>query len=323
MQSQYFCITVNLKDGDVNPDYLTQAYWQSWLDTHQSGLECLAMQLEEEGRRHVQMWVCFKKRKRYSQVLDILPGHAHLERMKGKPWEAYEYCLKQDTRVSTADGGWCLTFGHPPEETQGKRSDLETIRDMVKQGKTFLEIVDQVPGALRYYKEVDSYRRMLEDAKPYKLTEEIKLRPWQEEFHSSLDGPIKSRRIWWLWSPYSAVGKTTTMHAYAAARPGMMLVGDKNLSNLMCAYDKHRVIWFDFSRSDPLDAGATDVLEKLSNGGPLFAGKYQSSQKRVCAHIVVTCNRAPVHDRLPNRIDEWCLNDVGERVDELPVEVVE
>jgi len=69
------------------------------------------------------------------------------------------------------------------------------------------------------------------------------------------------------------------------------------------------------SRSDPLDATATDILEKLSNGGYVFSGKYESMQKYVNAHIVVTCNRPPPEDRLPQRCREFRIDINGNRTE--------
>lgn len=309
MQSQYWCITINAEAGS---DLLTKTYWEQWLAENVRVVGFRA-QLEAVARQHVQMFLIFDSRVRFGQVKQWLPREAHIERMRGTPSTAWEYCSKEDTRVPAEQGGWQLEKGQKPISAAGKRTDVEIIRDLVQEGKDYLTIVDTVPSALRMRNFIEEYRRLLEDSKQRQIPEEVKLRPWQEEFHAKLDGPIKSRRIWWLWSPHSAVGKTTTMHAYAASRPGQMLVGDKNMNNLLCAYNKHRVIWFDFSRSDPLDATATTVLEQLSNGGPLFAGKYQSCQKWVSAHVVVTCNREPPTDRLPERIDEWYIDSTGYR----------
>lgn len=318
MQSKYWCITINASEDS---QYLTKVFWEQWRNDNMECVVAGRMQLEMAARKHVQMFVVWEPRCRFGQVKNALPPGAHIERMKGTPAEAWDYCCKTDTKVPLEEGGWELQWGERPVSKQGKRSDLEMIRDLVREGHSWVEIVDHVPSALRYRREVDSYRRELEELKERPM-EEIKLRPWQEEFHASLDGPIKSRRIWWLWSPFSAVGKTTTMHAYAAKRPGELLVGDKVMSNLLCAYDKHRVIWFDFSRSDPLDASATTVLEQLSNGGPLFAGKYQSCQKWVSAHIVVTCNREPPVDRLPERIVAMYVDQTGMLSDQPVAELV-
>jgi len=312
MQSQYWVFTDNV--------HFEEKYWQEWLDEHKEDVEAVVMQLEKVGHVHVQGFLISMRRLRFGQVKQLLPG-AHIERMKATPREAWDYCLKEASRAS--ENYWRLVYGEaPPPARPGKRTDIETIRDLVREGKTWLQICDAVPSALRYRREIDSYRAALEETKEQPI-EEIVLRPWQEELLSTLRGPVKKRQILWVWSPYSGVGKTTTMHYFAAKNPGSVLVGDKNLSNLMCAYNKHRVIWFDFSRSDPLDASATTVLEQLSNGGPLFAGKYMSSQKWVSAHVVVTCNRGPPEERLPNRCVEYCIDENGQRVGDLAVQVVE
>jgi len=74
------------------------------------------------------------------------------------------------------------------------------------------------------------------------------------------------------------------------------------INDTMYAYESQKVIWFDIPRQHPLDAELTSQLETLSDGGVVGSSKYKSSNKIVDAHIVVTTNRPPPDDKLPNRI---------------------
>lgn len=312
MQSQYWCFT----------DYqrITLESWATFWEDRKHLVDWLIGQLERcprTGRLHCQGFIAFTKRLRPNQVREHLEFEgkqtAHVERMKGTIQQQRTYVHKDDTCVSRADGGWRMEFGDAPQSSQGKRSDLELIRDMIKDGASDLAVVDAVPGALRYFREMETYRRMLDETKK-KPMEEIVLRDWQEELLSMLTGDVKPRRIFWVWSPHSAVGKTTTMRYIMANKLLEVAIGDKNLNNFMCSYRGQPVIWFDFSRSDPLDAVALDVLEKISNTGPVFSGKYSSCQKWVSAHVVVTCNRPPPDERLPNRCVEYRIDKDGKRI---------
>lgn len=315
-RSQYWLIT--------DFDRITLESWQTWVEDRKD-VSFLTGQLEqcpETQRRHAQMFVMWTGRPRISQCKEHLAvegkERCHLEMMRGTVASSIRYCTKEDSRVSEADGGWRMEYGEPPINSQGKRNDLEMIRDLVREGKTTLEVIDVVPVALRYMREITSYRQLMDEVQ-LRPIEQIHLRDWQEELLLTLQGDVKPRRIFWIWSPFSGVGKSTTLRYFMANRLVSVLVGDKNISNMMSAYDKHKVIWFDFSRSNPLDALATDVLEQVSNTGYLFSGKYVSCQKWVFSHVVVTCNREPPHDRLPARIVEMRLDEDGLMVAPLPI----
>lgn len=308
-QSRYWMLTGNM------PEHADAEWWRAHFDD--SKCEYLRGQLErapETAHLHAQPCVVYPRRVRWGQVCDDFPG-AHVERMRGTLEQAIAYCTKEASRVPESEGGWSLELGERPVSNQGKRSDLEHIRDLVKDGLTWVDIIDHVPQAMRYAKEIRAYRLALEEKKDVEI-EPVVLRDWQQELFSLLLGPVKTRRIFWVWSEHSAVGKTTTMRVFGDTYRSTVLSGTRKLSDLMHAYDvlTHRVIWFDLSRSDPIDAEMTTILEQLSNGGYVFSGKYESTQKRVKAHIVVTCNRPPPHDRLPERCVEYRINAIGQRV---------
>lgn len=305
MQSRFWVLTDNKNHG--------KQAWMNWWEENSDELTYLLIKLEigdVERRRHGQGVVVFKNRKRVNQVRDLLLPDVWNHRMDGSLAQAVTYVKKPETSVPVADGGWMLEMGQQPPEERGRRTDLETIRDLVLEGKTNLEVIMEVPGAMRYIREMDSVRNMVEEKKKHDL-EPIQLRPWQESFLQILRGPVKQRRIFWVHSQFSRVGKTTTMLYISANKLIPMLVGDLNLTNLLCAYDKHKIIWFDFSRNVELTPPALNALEVLSNGGPIFSGKYVSSQKWVSSHIVVTSNMEPPFNALPKRIEAWELDADG------------
>lgn len=308
MQSKYWMLTGNA------PAHAEEAWWRDRFENQDGKVTYLVGQLERApatGHLHAQPFVAFGSRVRLGQVKEAFPG-CHVERMKGTVEQCITYCTKEETR---ANPGWSIELGERPESAQGKRTDLETIRDLVKQGMAWVDIIDFVPQAMRYHKEIKMYRLALEEKKEPEI-ENLELRPWQQELFELLLGPVQTRRIFWIWSAHSGVGKTTTMRVYGDMYHGTILIGNRKMADLMHAYDvlTHRVIWFDLARSDPLDAEMTSILETLSNGGYVFSGKYESCQKRVKAHIVVTTNRPPPHDRLPQRIVEYRINVNGQRV---------
>lgn len=143
-------------------------------------------------------------------------------------------------------------------------------------------------------------RRKIELKKP-----EIELRDWQKDVLCLLLEDPKPRTIIWIWSERSEMGKTTFKKYIEYYFKDSFLLGTDKLSDTMYMYTDQRIIWFDVPRQHPLDADFTSQLEKLSDGGTIASSKYTSTNKIVDAHIVVTTNRPPPHEKLPNRISEF------------------
>lgn len=177
---------------------------------------------------------------------------------------------------------------------------------MLNEGKTPFEVVGLRPGLLKYSSHLQwYYDHRKASAKPPVL--DLDLRPWQLEVLSCLSGPVVPRRILWIWSTQSGRGKST-FYQHCCEKFNI-LPGCLELRDTIRAYDGHPVVWFDLSRSDPLDAKMSSQLEVLSSGGWVMSWKYEPVRKLVSTHVVVSCNRAPIHDRLPQRIHDWCLDE--------------
>lgn len=266
---------------------------------------------KQTGHLHGQGFLALKRIKRLGQVKEFLLSGCHIEMMKGTVRQSVDYVKKSETTVPEQDGGWMVEFGDEPESNQGKRTDLEVIRDLVKQGMSEVEIIDQVAGALRYLREIRSYRALLEEKKERKM-EEIVLRPWQKRLYVSLANLVKNRRIYWIWSEFSEVGKTTTMNYIAAKRLLTILPLNAKLNDVLYAYNNERILWFNLPRAEMITTDVLSVLETLSDGGLVFSGKYDSRSKWVQSHIVVTANTGPPFESLPRRLEEWKIDATGE-----------
>lgn len=99
-------------------------------------------QLEQgalHGTPHLQGYVETTRLCRFSAFRSILNG-AHFEQRMGTREEAREYCMKQDTRVA---GPW--EYGTWKGSNPGKRTDLQTVVDMINAGKTLSDIQDACP----------------------------------------------------------------------------------------------------------------------------------------------------------------------------------
>lgn len=102
-------------------------------------ITCAAWQTErgkETGHLHIQGMCVFKTVKTLQQVRGIFPG-VNIKIMNGTPFQAWEYCTKEDTRVEGPHG----TRGDKPRGP-GTRSDLESIKFDIDGGMGLVNIWD-------------------------------------------------------------------------------------------------------------------------------------------------------------------------------------
>ena len=91
----------------------------------------VAKEVGDSGTPHLQGYVYFVNAKSMSAVKKLLGKRCHLEATKGTPVEASEYCKKDNDYYEK---------GELPV-TQGKRSDLDEIKDILKQTNKMSEVV--------------------------------------------------------------------------------------------------------------------------------------------------------------------------------------
>lgn len=109
---------------------------------------------EKEGTVHLQGYVEFKNEKRLSYFKKRMP-RAHVEKRRGTRVQARAYCMKEDTRI---EGPFEYGYWHEPKG-KGHRSDLDSVRKAIRDGKSEIEIADdffsswvKYRGSFREYK---------------------------------------------------------------------------------------------------------------------------------------------------------------------------
>lgn len=109
----------------------------------------------ETQRRHFQGYCELTKRMRLNAVKrHMMSNSIHIERRRGKQMEAIAYCKKEESRVA---GPW--EAGQPKQ--QGKRKDLEEIKEKLDNKRPMSEIADQhFSNWVRYRKSFDAYAEL-------------------------------------------------------------------------------------------------------------------------------------------------------------------
>lgn len=93
----------------------------------------------QSGNKHYQGYVELNKLLDFNTIHKTLKN-AHIEPRKGTQVQAIEYCKKENNYIE---------WGTP--KAQGKRNDLEEIVELVKQGATDLEILNEYPTQFLMY----------------------------------------------------------------------------------------------------------------------------------------------------------------------------
>jgi len=121
-------------------------------------LVCQVESGEETQKAHIQGYLQLDKPCSLSALKLCFGQRVHFEVRHGTHEQARDYCIKEDTRLN---GPW--EFGEP--KTQGKRTDLDTIGQLVRERKTNLEILDEVgPVASKFSKHIQFMRFTLQEA---------------------------------------------------------------------------------------------------------------------------------------------------------------
>lgn len=213
------------------------------------------------GKAHLQCFVYFKNPRSEKAVWKIIPG-VHVETCKGSPEQNRNYCVKS---------GKYHEKGECPR--QGKRSDLDEIRDVLKDTNSMRKVVEIATS----YQAV----KMAEVILKYNETP----RNWKPE-------------VYWLWGP-TGTGKTAAAYdilgkdCYTCLATGRWFEG----------YDGHKNVLIDDIRGDFMKFH--DLLRLLDR----YAYRVETkggSRQFLAKKIVIT---SPY---LPDNIYPNCSEDIAQ-----------
>lgn len=141
----WFCVLNNPQNvfTDLeNPEDMVQTAIDLWIHNKPHRTCAVNYEIGDTGTPHMHMVLEDPAKSRFSAVQKLFPG-IHIERTRGNKEQAEDYILKRGrfqekghTVVITAQ------FKGQIKANQGKRSDLDTIRDLIELGKTPNEIMD-------------------------------------------------------------------------------------------------------------------------------------------------------------------------------------
>lgn len=130
---------------------------------------------DETGTLHIQGYIRFFTRTRLTSVQHYLDcGKPHCEVARGTEQQAGpDYCAKSATRV---EGPWEFGYIDPEAGTKGRRCDLASACEIIKEGGTDHEVAEMCPTTfVKYHKGLGEYRRAIRDPPAVSRTVDVQV----------------------------------------------------------------------------------------------------------------------------------------------------
>lgn len=238
------------------------------------------------GMRHLQGYIMFFERKRFSQVKRLIRDQIHIE-VTRRVKNAIEYCKK--------DGNF-EEYGHHPNV--GKRSDLEDFKESVKSGilceKRLREMHSSVWAKYRCFCEL-----YVKDHEKKRIVKPHDLHPWQAELKTILDDEPNDRSVIFVVDLNGNVGKSWFAHHYCSLfTDAQVMCPGKYADMALVLRNDIRVMFLDAPRSKQGEYIQYTFLENVKDGY-VFSSKYLSAMKQLTpCHVVVMMNEHPDYTKL-------------------------
>lgn len=128
---------------------------------------CLSDEIGQEGTYHTHIFIACSSAVRFSTVRNKFDG-AHFEMAKGTAQQNREYVFKEgkwtnDKKEDTNLKNTHEEFGECPLERQGQRNDIVDLYDMVKQGASDFDIIEENPNFLLNIEKIDRARQIVRE----------------------------------------------------------------------------------------------------------------------------------------------------------------
>lgn len=136
-------------------DYiLCKDWWDTYIKSENPRYVYAGLEIcPTSGKPHWQMYIYFGEAKAFSSKFAERLSPRHIEACFGTLKEQELYCNK--------DGTTAFEYGTKP--SQGKSSNVQTLCEMIKEGKSDLDLIEENPqAAAQYGRMLDKYRQLIE-----------------------------------------------------------------------------------------------------------------------------------------------------------------
>jgi hypothetical protein len=179
-QSRKWQITIN---NPVDKGWTHDKIKLSFSDIKDISYWCLCDEVGlKEHTHHTHIFIYRKNTLRFSKIKKTFP-EAHIEAAKGTCQENRDYIRKEgkyenSNKTETNLRDTFEEYGECPKEEQGKRNDLETLYDMIKDGYTDYQILEENPNYMKRLNDISRVRELMRYEQFKHTTRELHVEYW-------------------------------------------------------------------------------------------------------------------------------------------------
>lgn len=251
------------------------------------------------GTPHLQGYVCFKQVKTFLQAKNLIGTRAHIERKRGSPKEAADYCMKENDYeefgVLPTTGGSDTKFKRFVEWVENSHAINLRVPSEREIAVSFPDMFVMYGSKLRALAKHHCPHPILETA--------LEWRPWQTELRDELMQPCTDNRaIVFYVDEEGGHGKSWFQRVFISMyEDRVQLLSSGKRDDIAFAVDEHKDIFlFNIARGQ-MEYLNYSVLEMLKDR-MVFSSKYNSQMKILTRvpHVIVFCNEEPDYNKMTN-----------------------
>ncbi len=130
---------------------------------------CMCDEIGEKGTYHTHVYIALENGMMFSRIKKLFPT-AHIDNAKGTSAQNKDYIRKEgkwekDKKKETNLLDTYEEYGELPIEQQGKRNDLDNLYDMIKQGMSNFEIMENNPAYMLQIDKIERSRQIIKEEK--------------------------------------------------------------------------------------------------------------------------------------------------------------
>lgn len=297
--------------------------------TYDGPIQLYACQLEvcpTTNNLHMQGYVEFKSVKSLRWLQQSFLTGAHFEKAVAPRKYGVDYCSKP--------GGTDFFLYDPNDlmaaDEQKKKPDAidyTEVKAFIQAATNWRDVVntdnEMVNRALRaklsWCKEIFAAK-----PPPVPTVPPLNLYKYQLDLLARLNEDFQKRRIFWVWSEQSGVGKSTLYDIIQANFNDTFVAPVTNMNDATTMYSNERITLFDVPRAfNVREPGFIAYLERISDQSRTSSGKYMGKTVVWNCHVVVFSNSPPPTDLLPGRFVEINAEPVFPEVPFNPLDSIE
>lgn len=255
------------------------------------------------GTPHFQCYIQLKNPTRFSTIQNwndtwkrcAFPDNG---KTQGTDEHNYKYCRKIRDCDTVPNEVWWEIGERIPMGKKGQRNDLNDVKAMIDEGKTFTEIVDAHFGTVsRCHKFVQACIELKRSGESLKRLREqcdyTARMPWQINLLASLESPPDKRKIKWIWSAGYGKGKSTTAE-YLDVFKGALIISGGKIQDIAYQYrSMPSIVIFDLPRTFEQKMDHLYAIAESMKNGFVTSTKYEPVTIRHRAHVIFFTNFSP------------------------------